>query len=495
MVSRQSFTLRGITVRKLLICAIALGGFAASAQAADLGVDSLKDPLPDTLSYKGVTVYGTIDVGYAYQTNGAPMSNYLYTGGMDINMYGAKQNRESISSLSDNALSQSTIGLKVEEAVGLGFVAIGKLETGFNPISGDLADACASLVANNNKATSAWTSGLDGSRCGQAFNGEAYAGLSNSSYGTLKIGRQNSLDLDLMAQYDPMGLSYAMSLIGFSGGAGPGVGTTETARWDNSIKYLYQYGPVHGAVMYADGGDGSSIQGDAIAGNLGATWHGLSVDAVYTKERGAVGMGTITAGAPTGNWLNATVTDNEAWTAATKYTLDVPALFGSYGGGFKDSCGMKDECPGAKLTFFAGYQHTDMTNSDVNVTAGSSTIGGYQMYTVNLTPYAAGADRILQTEWAGAKYEVGAWSFTGAYYHLSQDFYKTATVTASCSSNAHGNCAGDTQTVSGLIDYTFNKHFDVYAGVAYSDVSGGLSNGFVGALDNTTVVTGMRLKF
>ena len=55
-------------MRKLLICALALGGFAASAQAADLSVDSMKDPLPDTLTYKGVTIYGTIDVGYAYQT-------------------------------------------------------------------------------------------------------------------------------------------------------------------------------------------------------------------------------------------------------------------------------------------------------------------------------------------------------------------------------------------------------------------------------------------
>ena len=36
-------------------------------RAADLDTGSLKDPLPDTLSWYGVTVYGTIDVGYAYQ--------------------------------------------------------------------------------------------------------------------------------------------------------------------------------------------------------------------------------------------------------------------------------------------------------------------------------------------------------------------------------------------------------------------------------------------
>jgi len=38
----------------------------------------MKDPLPDTLTYKGVTIYGTVDVGYAYQTNGRPL------GGMPV---------------------------------------------------------------------------------------------------------------------------------------------------------------------------------------------------------------------------------------------------------------------------------------------------------------------------------------------------------------------------------------------------------------------------
>lgn len=481
-------------MKKLLVCALALGGFAAAAQAADLSVDSIKDPLPDTLSYAGVTLYGTVDVGYAYQTNGAPQSNYLYTGGLDLNMYGSKQNREAISALSGNGLSQSAVGVKIEENVGMGFVAIAKAETGFNPWSGELANACGSLAQNNGNATTkTWTSGLDGSRCGQALNGEVYAGLSNATYGTLKIGRQNSLDLDLMANYDPMALSYAFSLLGFSGGAGPGIGTTETARWDNSLKYIYQYGPVHAAVMYASGNNNSQIQGDAVAGGAGFAWKGFSADVVYSKERGAVSVSTDTSAAAVAtDLLNATVTDNEAWTVGAKYTMNVPALFE---GGYKDGCGFKDDCEGAKLTFFGGYQHSDLSNSSVDVVAGDSTIGGYQFASVTNDPYAPGADRILQTEWAGAKYDLGHWSFTAAYYHLSQDFYRTATVTTSCSSNAHGNCAGDTNTVSGLVDYTFDKHFDVYTGVAWSNVSGGLSNGFVGGLDNTTWMSGLRLKF
>ena len=279
-------------MKKLLICALALGGFAASAQAADLSVDSLKDPLPEKISFAGITLYGTVDVGYGYNSNGAPVSGAFYTG-MDYMMYGAKQNRQSISAITNNALSQSQVGLKVEEAVGMGFVALAKLDTGFNPISGEIADACASLVRNNGKPTNTWVSGLDGSRCGQAFNGQAYGGLSNPTYGTLTVGRQNSLDTDLAGSYDPMGGSYALSLLGFSGGAFAGIGSTETGRWDNAVKYVYQFGPVHAGGMYSAGGQDTSIQQNAYAANIGASYKGFSLDAAYTKENGAVNSSTI----------------------------------------------------------------------------------------------------------------------------------------------------------------------------------------------------------
>ena len=48
--------------------------------------------------------------------------------------------------------------------------------------------------------------------------------------------------------------------------------------------------------------------------------------------------------------------------------------------------------------------------------------------------------------------------------------------------------------MSFIADYTFNKHFDVYAGVNFGEVTGGQASGFVN--DNqTTVMTGARLKF
>jgi predicted porin len=48
--------------------------------------------------------------------------------------------------------------------------------------------------------------------------------------------------------------------------------------------------------------------------------------------------------------------------------------------------------------------------------------------------------------------------------------------------------------VSAVFDYTFNKHFDVYAGLAYSELGGGISNGYLNT-NNTFFMSGLRLKF
>jgi predicted porin len=504
-------------VKHSLICALALCGIAASAQAADLDLGSLKDPLPDSLTFKGVTVYGVIDVGYAYQTNGAPLSGSLATG-LNYMMFGANTNRQPISSLSNSGLSQSFVGVKVEESLGAGWTALARVESGFNPLSGELSDGCASMARQNGlNAVQQTANSGDSSRCGQFFNGPAYAGLSNAAYGTLTIGRQNSLVLELMGNYDPLALSYAFSLIGFSGGAGGGVGDTEASRWDNSIKYTYQYGPVHGSFMYANGDQDTAIHRDAYAASAGATWHGISVDVAYTRENSVISgaplgyagtAGTLAQAVGAGGFtinktLNAIVSDNEAWTVGGKYTFDM-------GGG----CGMKDDCSGGKLTLFAGYQHTDFANpeSPVGSTAGNgsnnngpgfTTIGGYQLFAINNNKYTT--DKILQTAWAGAKYELpSGWSFTGAYYHADQNSWVANN--AACNPHSAGsanagigkqigsNCAGNFDMGSFLVDYAFNKHFDVYAGVNYSVVDGGLSSGFL-QTDSTLFMTGMRLRF
>ncbi len=463
----------------------------------------MKDPLPDTLTYAGVTVYGTVDVGYAYQTNGVPLNGAFASGGLEYQAYNTTRNltgRE-ISTLAESGLEQSKIGVKIEENIGYGFTAIGKLDTGFNPLSGELSDACKSMVENAQLPASKQTANADSSRCGQAFNGVAYAGVSSPTYGTLTIGRQNSFQLDALGTYDPQALSYAFSFLGYSGFDGGG-GSTQAARWDNSLKYALQYGPVHGAVMFSSGGADTGILGNAYGANVGAAYKGFSIDAVYQKEFGVINLrddqDNIGATPPT--TLQAFTTNDEAWNIMAKYTHE-------FGGGFKD------EGPTSKVTLYGGYSH--ITKSYSGLTSTSSE-GGYAIVeVVDITsPF------VYNVEWVGAKYETGPWSFTGAYYHISQSdaalgVIGVAGLYANCSGSNVGLtadsllCAGDFNEASFVVDYRFNKHLDVYAGVNYSQVTNGLAYGSPGtpnagafspvgkgdSVDQTTFMTGLRLKF
>ncbi len=471
----------------------------ASAHAGDLANTGLKDPIPDSLNWHGVTIYGTVDVGYAYQTHGAPLGGAFYPG-LEYNLSGSKNASKAISTLAENGLEQSKIGIKVQEAIGYGFLAIGKLETAFNPLSGELGDECASMIRNNGRLYQDQTANSDGSRCGQGFNGPAYGGVSNPIFGTMTLGRQQSLELDSISSYDPMGLSPAFALMGYSGGPAAGFGSTETARWDEAVKYVFTYGPVHAAGMYTGGGPDSSIFNDAYGVNAGAIWKGFSIDAVYTKTNGAVAstsipnplyvakgsISCVPGSCPDG--LLGTISDNEGWSVMGKYTYE-------FGGGLKD-----EEAP-SKLTAFAGYVHTDMGNPhDTDVPVGSTTIGGYRLLGVTTNAYTT--DKILQTFWTGAKYQLpSGWSFAGAYYRFTQDEYlnskrnNCATAAKALVGNpTPANCAGYLNQGSFLIDYTFNKHWDVYAGISYIENGGGLNSAYLN--DNmVTFATGMRLKF
>ena len=507
-------------MRKILACAAVLAGFTAAAHAADLSVDSVKDALPAVpdgpISWHGVTFYGTIDVGYAYQTNGRPLGaivsdlEYMPFGLVTRNLTG-----QSLSTLTGSALEQSKIGLKIEEDVGYGLQAVGRLDTGFDPMSGELSNGCESVLVNSGiKPYSQQTSNSDSARCGQAFNNVAYGGLSSPLYGTLTVGRQFSLQLDTLGAYDPMALSYAFSVLGFSGAAA-GMGSTQASRWDDSVKYVFAYGPFHAAGMYTDGGGDTGMFGDAYGANVGFTYRGFSLDGVWEQEHGVVNLQSAANNALLSQTLAVNISDNEGWTVAGKYTYEFGGGF--FGGGLKDegSCGgLKDAAcpPPAKLTFFAGYTHTDQSNPHDPVYSGD-TQGGYPITVSATSPdnNAFTTDKIFQFFWTGAKYELpSGWSFTGAYYHIDQNSYKQDGASCPLGGASHPWCAGTFDQGAFLIDYAFNKHLDVYGGVTYSIAENGLASGFQGnpnvkagfgtsgtgtSVDVFDFVTGVRLKF
>jgi predicted porin len=463
--------------------ALMLVGTSANAQ--------LKDPLPDSLSLGGVTLYGTIDVGYAYQSHGVP-ENGQFTGGLEYQAFTTTRNfAGSVSTITNSGLEQSKIGVRVTEPIGYDFNLLGRVETGFSPTSGQLTDACASIANNSTLKQGQQTANADSSRCGQYFNGMAWGGMSNPQFGQLTIGRHNSLQLDALAIYDPQTLSYAFSFLGYSGFNG-GAGSTEAARWDNSVRYGYQNGPAHVAIMYTTGGQDTGIFDKSYAGELGVNIDQLSIDAVYEKIKGAVnlrssfdndGINPLTTSTTPGvspPGLAAYVSTDTSWNLMGKYTLELPD---------------KD-----KFTVYAGYSHIQKANYDY--TSGTAQNDYAIDVGININSPA-----VYNMEWVGGRYAFSSGlNLVAAYYHISQNSWTiglgtTGTQGVGCSA-AGLLCAGTFDEASFVVDYIFNKHYDLYVGVNWSEVQDGLANGFpgttvgtAGSENQTTFMVGGRVKF
>jgi Gram-negative porin len=466
----------------LTATAIGLALACASAQA------QMKDPIPDSLSLGGVTVYGTVDVGYAYQSNGVPISSTL-PGGLEYQAFTTTRNfAGSVSTVAESGLEQSKIGIRVAEPMVSDLTLVATAETGFNPLSGQLTDACASLATNSGPASvkqGNQTGNADSSRCGQAFNAQLFGGVSSVSAGQLTIGRHNSPQLAALAQYDPQALSYAFSFLGYSGFDGGG-GSTEAARWDNSIRYEFKNPNFHIIGMYSSGGQDTGILGKAYGADIGVTFNGFSVSATYENEKGAVNLRSSFDNGPEPiptPGLAAYISDDTSYNLMGKYTVE-----------------LGDAASKDKLTVYAGYSHMQKANSGY---ATGESQGGYPLdIGININNSAE-----YNLEWIGARYAMSTgWNFVGAFYHVSQNSWtiglgSNGTQGIGCSL-AGLLCSGDFTEESFVVDYVINKHYDVYGGVNHSEVTDGLANGFVGTTvgtsgseDQTTVMWGLRVKF
>jgi predicted porin len=443
----------------------------------------VKDPLPDALSLGGVTLYATIDVGYAYQSHGVPLSSE-YLGGLEYQSFTTTRNfAGSQSTFAESGLEQSKIGIRVSEPITQDFTLIARTDTGFNPLSGQLVDACKSLTSNSSKPQGEQTANADSSRCGQPFNGVIWGGVSSPRFGALTIGRQQSLQLDALALYDPQTLSYAFSFLGYSGFNG-GAGSTEAARWDNSGKYVFTSGPIHINVMYSNGGQDTGVIGKSYGAQIGGTFQGLSVDAIYQNEKGAVNLRSSFDNAATPNpvpfpGLAAYISNDKSYNLLGKYVFEL---------------GNKD-----KLTVYAAYSHMEKAHADY-------TVGSAQ----DNTPISVGINvnntAKYNMEWVGVRYAMSSGlNLTGAYYHITQNNW---TIGLGPEGNDNLGCAaagllcsGVFEEVSFVADYIINKHYDVYGGVNWSEVTDGLANGFPGTTvgtsgsqNQTTLMWGFRIR-
>ena len=440
------------TLTSAIVAIVAVGFLANNARAADDG----------SLTWNGITLYGTVDVGVAYQTHGTPLSQDWMVG---LEYFIQKNSNKSITSVAPNGLSQSRIGLKGTEEIADRLSFVFNTEMGFDPQSGNLADALKSLTHNNGVPLANQTSAGDSSRAGQFFNGQAYAGLSSQDFGTLTFGRQNTLLLDNILKYDPMGGSYAFSVIGLSGTTA-GMGDTEDARLDGSLKYLYAYDMLHVGAVYQPGKTDSS-PGEAWQVGGGIEYAGLSLDGIYGHKKDAISASSLSAAQVAVepiNSLAATISDN------TSYTFD-----GSYTTG--------------PFRVFLGYEHIKYENPTLPITAPFAGLGGYYLSVLNNAAFPN--PKVLQVSWGGLKYSITSdFDITGAVYHYDQNSYGKV----QCSNTSAATCSGTLSAYSAMADYRLSKRFDVYAGAMYSKVTGGQASGFL----NTSTVApmiGFRFKF
>lgn len=443
--------------RKKLSIALGLLALSASqfANAADDG----------SLTWNGITLYGTVDIGLAYQEHGAPLSQDMYTG---LAYMITKNSNRSITSVAPNGLSQSKLGLRGTESIGNGLNFVFNLESGFNPESGKLSDALASLVHNNGVPQANQTTGADGSRAGQLFNGPAYVGLSSSTLGTLTLGRHNTFLTDAVTKFDPLGASYAFSVLGASGTTAGG-GDTQDVRLDDSVKYIYTWRNFHAGALYQFGHNDSS-PGKALQLDAGADLGNFSFDALYAYKNQAMLAASLTAaqlatpGVPHDS-LAATVSDNRSYAFTAAYKL------------------------GDDWKFSGGYERITYADPSHPLTAGFSGLGGYFLSFINNNAYAH--QKVLKVGWVGANVQLSnQLTLTGAWYHYDQNSYAGN----GCSNRSSSACSGTLNAYSAVLDYRFNKRFDVYGGVMYSKVTDGLSSGYL-FTSTYNVMTGVRVQF
>jgi predicted porin len=481
-------------MNKIGISFAMLLGVAGVAQAADLPTSKPAPPPPlptlascgsltefitttCPLTYYGITLYGTVDMGVGWESHGTKFNSSIVTG---VEEFVQKNSNHGQWLLTPNGLSQSNIGIKGKEEFMPGWSFVFDLNMGFDPYSLQLANGPRSLVENNGVPLALQNSNADSSRAGQFYNGVGFAGISSTTFGTLTFGRQNSLTLDGVNAYDPMGGSYAFSPIGWSG-ATAGIGDTEDARYSTAFKYRVDVGMFRAAALWQVGGyDLNNASNGAYQFQLGGdypvnggAYGGLSLDAIYSHVTDAVSSAALSTAALTIKYpdsLAATISDDTSLMLLARYTWGPIKVFG-------------------------GYEHIMFANPSNPQLTDFTDIGGYTVYAANITNTAYNANnRILQVFWTGGRYAFNDKLDTGvAYYHYLQNNWGGP---ASCASfgSSSSHCSGTMDAISFDVDWKVYAKFDVYAGLMFSEMNNGLANGF---LNHTNIdpTAGVRFRF
>ncbi len=464
-----------------------------------------RPPENDDICWHGVCVYGNFDMGLSYNQHGDPF-NAMAAG--PLNYVVEKASNGSQFTVGANQMSTSFIGLRGKQEIGDNLYAVFNLQTLFNPASGMNGNGIGAIAQNNGLGAAPALGNLansygDSSKAGAMFNNVAYFGISSPTYGTFTMGRQSALSSDLVVNYDALSGSNAWSLITFEGATGGG-GDTEDRIYDNSYEYRLNVGPVRFAAEAQLRNGGNSSTGNAFEGDVGFDYMGLSMDFVGGKIFDANSVGTTLSAAQVG-----ALTGNQLAAGAGTTGYAIPCSLGCLSGVISDNTIFS---VAAKYTIgqwklYGGYEHINFANPSNPLQPGAFSAGGYNIAFVNNNNYET--DRNQHIFWVGVKYAATpTLDLIAAYYGIRQEFFTqgsgvpagtfsnvpgagvaSAAQAADCAINSASSagCAGAVDMVSVALDWRFARHVDLYAGVSYSQKTGGLANGFVLSTANGTL--------
>ena len=427
-----------------------------------------------------------------------------------------------------NGISQSVVGIKLSQPIAYGWSLVGTVETGFSPYSWNLANGQRSQVQNNGLALPLQGANADSGRSGQWDNSQGFVGISNKTYGTLVGGRVNTLGLDGLVAYDPMGSAYAFSPFGYSGSYA-GFGDTEMTRSNTAIKYHGDFMNFHanGLVQigsYNQGNPSTSMY----QGGVGAEFANLlpntvvagtfSFDAIGAYAQNAVNVSTFTG--------TCTLIKSGPDKGETACTSGIPQFYNQSDvkATLSDNTGVfllgKYKFAQFPLTISGGWEYIKQANPSSTFPDGFQTIGGYNVpgtitgnkafptQWISYTTY--NTNRIANVFFFGGKYAVTPQlDIAAAYYYLEQNNFNSSTTPCAVANSTivqpegrslvvsrvnSSSCAGSQDAISFLIDYRPVKRVDLYAGVMISNIYGGLANGFQ-ATQNIAPTAGLRVKF
>ena len=397
------------------------------------------------LAQSSITIYGLVDIGVMTQTNAGNINQTTWgSSGSPLNYPGVKNG--TVSGAMANGESQSRIGFKGQEDLGGGTKAIFLLETGFNPVTGNIAS---NGMAGNGAATSA-AQGGDNALQGILFNRGAYVGVTNEQWGALTLGRQQNLMLENIGNYNPVN-AQMFSPIAFSGTYGGG-GYTDSATVNQAIKYELKQAGFNAKALYATGGIAGNFTAGAVSGlQLGyenARW-GIQAIASHAADATSLTGATATGAAGSlmtsaqlagtspivpANALNVTLSNTTAYQLTSKFQVT-------------DSLNIK-----------AGYEREIIgPPSDFRWYANMPmTVSGFAIASMT----ANKTSKAINVYWVGANY-----SFTPTIIGSIGYYYASTPQT-------QGVAQGVQQFQSAMLDYYWSKRTNLYLGIMNTNTSG-----------------------